>query len=94
MDGVSESLRLRQVGLVDELILENLPPRLLNSHKGSYGWMLVTGSEVGMSGAVRLCGEAGYLRARGYEPVTLYVPGLKERGEYYTFLKDRERIWP
>jgi NAD(P)H-hydrate epimerase len=49
----------------EEVILENLPPRLLNSHKGSYGWMLVTGSEVGMSGAVRLCGEAGLRSGAG-----------------------------
>jgi hypothetical protein len=41
-----------------------------------------------------LCGEAGTFRERGYEPVTLYIPGLKERGEYFTFLKQRERAWP
>ncbi|MBT8039213.1 MAG: NAD(P)H-hydrate dehydratase [Xanthomonadales bacterium] len=42
----------------EEIILEKLPPRLMNSHKGSYGWLLVSGGDRGMSGAVRLCGEA------------------------------------
>ncbi|MBI4509205.1 MAG: hypothetical protein HY698_06190 [Deltaproteobacteria bacterium] len=41
-----------------------------------------------------LCGEAGYFQANGYEPVTMHVPGLKERGEYYTFLKRKDRAWP
>lgn len=49
----------------EEVILENLPPRLLNSHKGSYGWLLVAGSEEGMSGAVRLCGEAALRSGTG-----------------------------
>jgi hypothetical protein len=31
---------------------------------------------------------------RGYEPVTLFVAGLRERGEYYTFLKRKDRPWP
>jgi hypothetical protein len=42
----------------------------------------------------RLCGESGYFMARGYEPVTIHVPGLRERGEYYTFLKRKDRAWP
>lgn len=41
-----------------------------------------------------LCGEAGYFQSRGYEPVTLYIPGLLERGEYFTFLKRKDRAWP
>jgi NAD(P)H-hydrate epimerase len=49
----------------EELILENLPPRRLNSHKGSYGWMLGVGSDVGMSGAIRLCGEAALRSGAG-----------------------------
>ena len=40
-----------------------------------------------------LCPEAGTYLARGYEPVTIYVPGLQERGEYYTFLKRKDRSW-
>jgi hydroxyethylthiazole kinase-like uncharacterized protein yjeF len=35
-----------------------LPPRRRNSHKGDFGWLLAVGSDVGMSGAIRLCGEA------------------------------------
>jgi hypothetical protein len=42
----------------------------------------------------RLCGEADWFMQRGYEPVTLFVPGLRERGEYYTFLKRKDRPWP
>lgn len=45
-------------------------------------------------GQYQLCGEAGYFQQRGYEPVTLFVPGLRERGEYYTFLKKKARPWP
>jgi hypothetical protein len=26
--------------------------------------------------------------------VTIHVPGLAERGEYYTFLKRKDRAWP
>lgn len=49
----------------EDLILHLLPPRLLNSHKGNYGWLLVVGSEAGMSGAVRLCGEAALRSGAG-----------------------------
>jgi arabinofuranosyltransferase len=41
-----------------------------------------------------LCGEAGIFERAGYEPVTIHVPGLRERGEYYTFLKRKDRAWP
>ena len=37
------------------------------------------------------CGEAGFFQARGYEPITLYVPEL---GAYYSFLKRKDRPWP
>jgi arabinofuranosyltransferase len=40
------------------------------------------------------CPDAPVWMARGYEKVTIYVPGLKESGEYYTFLKRRDRAWP
>ncbi|MEE4217957.1 MAG: NAD(P)H-hydrate dehydratase [Xanthomonadales bacterium] len=49
----------------EDTILELLPPRLLNSHKGSYGWLLAVGSDDGMSGAVRLCGEAALRSGAG-----------------------------
>jgi len=35
------------------------------------------------------CG--GYWRAQGFEQVTVKVPGLRERGEYYTFLAKKSR---
>ncbi len=34
---------------------------------------------------------AGFWLARGFEPVTLHIPGLVERGEYYTFLASKSR---
>ncbi len=30
--------------------------------------------------------DVGFWLARGFEPVTLHVPGLRQQGEYYTFL--------
>jgi hypothetical protein len=41
-----------------------------------------------------VCPEAGWLEQRGYEPVTMFIPGLRERGEYYSFLKRKDRAWP
>jgi arabinofuranosyltransferase len=34
---------------------------------------------------------AGFWLARGFEPVTMHVPGLREQGEYYTFLAKKSR---
>ena len=34
---------------------------------------------------------AGFWLARGFEPVTMHIPGLREQGEYYTFLAKRAR---
>ncbi|HLL25108.1 MAG TPA: hypothetical protein VK427_23395 [Kofleriaceae bacterium] len=34
---------------------------------------------------------AGFWLARGYEHVTMHVPGLREQGEYYTFLAKKAR---
>lgn len=49
----------------DSLIVEMFPPRRRNSHKGSYGWMLGVGGNTGMSGAVRLAGEAALRSGAG-----------------------------
>jgi hypothetical protein len=35
--------------------------------------------------------DVGFWRARGFEPVTLHVPGLRQQGEYYTFLARKTR---
>ena len=43
-------------------LLHLLPPRPANAHKGSFGHLLIVGGNRGMSGAVRLAGEAA-LRA-------------------------------
>jgi len=34
---------------------------------------------------------AAFWLARGFEPVTMHIPGLRERGEYYTFLARKSR---
>jgi len=34
---------------------------------------------------------AGFWQARGYEHVTMHIPGLREQGEYYTFLAKKAR---
>ena len=36
-------------------------------------------------------GCAGYWLARGYQPVTMHIPGMKQQGEYYTFLAKKAR---
>ena len=42
-----------------------LIPRLRNSHKGSFGHVLAVGGIAGMSGAIRLCGEAALRSGAG-----------------------------
>ena len=34
---------------------------------------------------------AAFWQARGFEPVTMHIPGLREQGEYYTFLAKQAR---
>jgi hypothetical protein len=35
--------------------------------------------------------NTGFWLAKGYEQVTMHIPGLKQSGEYYTFLAKKER---
>jgi hypothetical protein len=35
--------------------------------------------------------DVGFWKARGYESVTVHVPGMQQYGEYYTFLAKRSR---
>lgn len=51
--------------LTTDILAETIRPRLLNSHKGSYGHVLAVGGIRGMSGAVRLCGEAALRSGAG-----------------------------
>ena len=52
--------------LIQESLLGQLfPKRRRNSHKGSYGWMLGVGGNSGMSGAIRLAGEAALRSGAG-----------------------------
>jgi hydroxyethylthiazole kinase-like uncharacterized protein yjeF len=46
-------------------LTEVLRPRLRNSHKGSYGHVYAVGGMKGMSGAIRLCGEAALRSGSG-----------------------------
>jgi hypothetical protein len=36
---------------------------------------------------------AAFWLARGFEPVTMHIPGMRERGEYYTFLARADRMF-
>jgi NAD(P)H-hydrate epimerase len=49
----------------ENLIRLLLPGRRRNSHKGSFGWLLAVGGNEGMSGAVRLAGEAALRSGAG-----------------------------
>jgi hydroxyethylthiazole kinase-like uncharacterized protein yjeF len=49
----------------ESLFSKLLPVRRRNSHKGSFGWMLGVGGNSGMSGAVRLAGEAALRSGAG-----------------------------
>lgn len=60
----------REVGPGGELLLAQrlatvLAPRPRNVHKGRFGHLLVVGGQRGMSGAVRLCGEAALRSGAG-----------------------------
>ncbi len=61
------------------LAAEPLPPRPRDSHKGSYGHVLVIGGERGTGGAVRLAGEAALRAGAGLTSVATraeHVPAL------------------
>ncbi len=64
-DSVRDSILDFGLLIRENIIKENLPPRRRNSHKGSFGWVLGVGSNTGMSGAVRLCGEAALRSGAG-----------------------------
>jgi hydroxyethylthiazole kinase-like uncharacterized protein yjeF len=64
-DSVRDSIPDSGILVGEHKIRENLPPRRRNSHKGSFGWVLGVGSNKGMSGALRLCGEAALRSGAG-----------------------------
>lgn len=64
-DAVRDSITDSGILLREDLIANKLPRRARNTHKGSFGWMLGVGSDLGMSGAVRLCGEAALRSGAG-----------------------------
>jgi NAD(P)H-hydrate epimerase len=100
-DSVRDSERDSGILLQESLIDALLPPRRRNSHKGSYGWMLAVGGNRGMSGAVRLCGEAALRGGAGKVTLAtraehaalintgcpeLMVRGVEERSELASLL--------
>ncbi len=48
-----------------DALTEIIKPRLRNSHKGNFGHVLAVGGIEGMSGAIRLCGEAALRSGAG-----------------------------
>ncbi|MGK2924489.1 MAG: NAD(P)H-hydrate dehydratase [Lysobacterales bacterium] len=64
-DAIRDSISDSGILIQEDLIERMLPRRPRNTHKGSFGWVLGVGSDLGMSGAVRLCGEAALRSGAG-----------------------------
>jgi len=64
-DSVRDSEADYGILIRESMLRDWLPRRNRNSHKGSYGWLLCVGGNVGMSGAVRLAGEAALRSGAG-----------------------------
>jgi NAD(P)H-hydrate epimerase len=64
-DSVRDSEPDSGILIRQNIIVESLPRRRRNSHKGSYGWLIGVGSDRGMTGAIRLCGEAALRSGAG-----------------------------
>ena len=64
-DSVRDSVPDSGILILENILANLLPPRRRNSHKGSFGWMAGVGSDLGMSGAIRLCGEAALRSGAG-----------------------------
>jgi NAD(P)H-hydrate epimerase len=89
-DSVRDSEPGSGILIHQNIITDYLPQRRRNSHKGSYGWLIGVGSDRGMTGAIRLCGEAALrsgagkvtlvTRAEHAALVNLSCPELMVRG--------------
>jgi len=66
-------------------------PRLLPDAPARYPTLVMHCYALRPTPGVAPLGCAGFWEARGYERVVLHVPGLLERGEYYTFLARKDR---
>ena len=64
-DSVRDSESDSGILIQEDLISSLLTRRARNSHKGSFGWLVGVGSDVGMSGALRLAGEAALRSGAG-----------------------------
>ncbi len=64
-DSVRDSIPDSGILIRENEIEENLCRRPRNSHKGTFGWVLGVGSNTGMSGALRLSGEAALRSGAG-----------------------------
>ena len=64
--------RAVQQRIDDDAIRQLLAPRKSNAHKGDFGHVLIAGGGPGMSGAVRLCGEAALRSGAGLVSVATH----------------------
>jgi NAD(P)H-hydrate epimerase len=64
-DSVRDSEPDSGILIHQNIIIDYLPRRRRNTHKGSYGWLIGVGSDRGMTGAIRLCGEAALRSGAG-----------------------------
>jgi len=66
----TQKAELRRIGR--SMVRSLLPPRHRDAHKGDFGHVLIVGGGAGMSGAVRLCGEAALLCGAGLVTVATH----------------------
>lgn len=71
-----EEVAPRQRLLTAEAVASALPPRPRDSHKGSYGHVLVLAGSVGKSGAALLCARAALRSGSGLATVAAPSPAL------------------
>ncbi len=57
---------------------KGLKPRTIDSHKGSYGRLLCIGGNTGMSGAIRLTGEAALRTGTGLVKIYAHPESIKQ----------------
>jgi ADP-dependent NAD(P)H-hydrate dehydratase / NAD(P)H-hydrate epimerase len=71
-----EQVSPRQRLLTSRSLARALPPRALDTHKGTYGHLLVLAGAVGKSGAALLCGRAALRAGAGLTTVAAPAPTL------------------
>lgn len=79
---VSESIGIRRQLITEKTFAKNYRSRNRNSHKGTYGHVLMIGGSKNMAGAIALSGAAALKAGSGL--VTAFVPG-SARAAFYRF---------